>query len=309
MLKLRISITFFILVFSLASCAGKYPMKKLSISIPTPWGAIPINLEWEAKRAVHAEKDLKQRPEFTKDKGEYKTFENLGFAIWVPPNYADYRSGQHFSLRPEYSKLLKKSIMSSINREEEKFGSLAVDTLISKALLEAQSRRYTYGGEIMMNFTPGAILNGWKVTPEAFQEMKKIGEESMSLPYRNIIITSVSKGKTFPEEFLSNTPNLILWSSRRFDMAFNVKGVYNLTGISDYKNDEFTYLRYNWTFKNVEVDGKPDQSVVLEGLRAYFEGDKFLYLIDIFALEGYTNNKEWKELENALKSFKFLRKS
>lgn len=63
MLKLRISITFFILVFSLASCAGKYPMKKLSISIPTPWGAIPINLEWEAKRAVHAEKDLKQRPE------------------------------------------------------------------------------------------------------------------------------------------------------------------------------------------------------------------------------------------------------
>jgi len=133
------------------------------------------------------------------------------------------------------------------------------------------------------------------------QEMTRTGETTIVLPRRQIMITSVRKQDLFPKVFSPSPPNLLLWSSRRLDMAFNVDSIYG-----DAERGVL-YARYRWSFNNVELDGHPSREVVVEGLRAYFEGEKFLYLVDLFALQGYTRSSDWDLLQQALQSFRFVK--
>jgi len=291
-----------LLLFILPGCAHTSSLERLSL--PTPWGPIVLDFGKESARGVQSIQALRLPPPAGSTNHntptEYSTFTDLGFALWVPPGYLHAR-GEHFALRPEYSKTLKQHITESIKNEKTKFGYAAVDTIATHALLTSPAIRYTHGDSVTAKFAVGSVLNGWPITDAAMQEMTRTGETTIVLPRRQIMITSVRKQDLFPKVFSPSPPNLLLWSSRRLDMAFNVDSIYG-----DAERGVL-YARYRWSFNNVELDGHPSREVVVEGLRAYFEGEKFLYLVDLFALQGYTRSSDWDLLQQALQSFRFVK--
>lgn len=288
--------------FFITGCATTASMKQLSL--PTPWGPIVIDFDRELKRGVQSEGDLKalpetiaKNPELAKD---YYTFMNLGFALWVPSECQSHDSGMHFVLRPEYSAKLRQSIEKSIEEQKNVFGNIAVDTEATLMLLKSHAERYACGDNITINFVKGSVINGWQVTEEGLKEMKEIGGEKLVMPRRQIMITVAAKDKMFPNDFSLSPPNLMRWTSR-FDAAYNIDSIYGD------KDNGFLYERYRWSLSNVEIEGKPDRRFVIEGLRAYFVGNKFFYVVDLFAVQGETKDKDWDQLRQVLESFKFVK--
>jgi hypothetical protein len=324
-------------VFLFEACAPK------KVILPTPLGPLEIEFEKELEKYVPNSSDLSAlKPIESKTERMpivYRPQSDLEFAIWVLPECANpeeegdrsfhvYHSPESTILQDYYLQIAGKETdavtkfrtalkklnselinefdeITSANWSQNHVANSRIELAAIKVLRDSQSVRYVCRNEYEeVELTADSRINGWQLPANIYSGLKEDGKAKLTIPKRLIVITAVPKDQIFGSSGVDATPaNLMLWT-RTFDIAYNVDSLYG-------DNEKgFLYIGYRLSYHNVSLHTGQDKrslgSFVGNGVRGYFTGRKFLYIVDIFQKQGY-QTLQIEELKKSLHTFRFVK--